>query len=135
MKRRNFIWQIYASLSVLHYIDDSLSQLTRTHSPQSNQITRRENVLTASLYMFVTQAQPLERRSVTQLTSLFDDDDDDRCSIGKKNLYIHEHEQFNLLIRFSILTKLMIRIEGKENAWMFVTNVNFLSNMIDFNTM
>jgi len=48
--------------------DDSLSRLTRTHSPQSNQITRIQNALTASLYMFVTQAQPLERRSVTQLT-------------------------------------------------------------------
>jgi hypothetical protein len=30
--------------------------------------------------------------------------------LGKK-VYIHEHEQFNLLIRFSILTKLMTRID------------------------
>ena len=48
--------------------DDSLSRLTRTHTPQSNQITRIENALTASSYMFVTQAQPLERCLVTQLT-------------------------------------------------------------------
>ena len=78
--------------------------------------------------MFVTQAQPLKRRSVTQLTSSFldddNDDDDDRCSMGTKNVYIHEHEQFNLLIRFSILTKLMSRIErARTNERMFGRNV------------
>ena len=96
--------------------NDSLSQLTRTPSLQSNQITRTAPYVDVFidrlffLVIIIIVVHVCRRNRATRETLghaihwhfLFsrEMDDNDRYSMGTQQAHVHEHEQFNFLIRF-----------------------------------